>query len=106
MVREGSFLTANNLPDALVAEKGRFGHSELTIPISLGGVCTQLRTDGEGSRVCLVAIRLTGLVRVTIQTPKKASKPRWKTSEGPNTTFGDGKCVLKVVWGASGPVGS
>ena len=106
MVREGSFLTANNLPDAWVAEKGCFGHSELTIPTSLGGISTQLGTGGEWSCVCLVAIRLTGLVRVTIQTPKKASEPHWKTSEGPNATFGDGRCVLKVVWGASGPVAS
>ena len=44
MVRESEFLTANNLPDAWVAEKGRFGHSELTIPISLDGICTRLRT--------------------------------------------------------------
>ena len=106
MGREGLFLMANNLPDAWVVEKGRFGHSELTIPISLVGSCTRLRTEEEESCVCLAAIRLTGLVRVTIRTPKKASEPHWKTSEGPNATVHNGKRVLKVVWGAAGPVAS
>ena len=99
-----SFLTANNLPDTWVPESGCFGRSKLPLPIPIAGNPTRLGTGWEGIPVLPVPIRLTGLARVTNQNLKNPSETFGKSSGSPNKIFGDGKCVLKVVCRATGPV--
>ena len=84
---------------------GCFGRSKLPLPIPIAGNPTRLGTGGEGILVLAVPIRLTDLARVTDQTLKNPSELSGKSYERPNKTFGDRKCVLKVVYGATGLVG-
>ena len=100
-----SFLTANNLLDTWVPESGCFGRSKLPLPIPIAGNPTGPGTGGEEIPVLPVPICLTGLVRVTNQNLKNPSETFGKSSGSPNKTFGDKKHVLKVICGATGPVG-
>ena len=100
-----SFLTANKLPDTWVPESGCFWRSKLPLPIPIAGNPTRPGTGGEGIPVLPVSIRLTGLAKVADEIPKNPSETFGKSSGSPNKTFGDRKRVLKVVCGATGPVG-